>query len=201
MSTSTPPGPTRTAPRHRRTRLMAGLGVAAAVLAAVPLAGTAMADENLVPGTPCVKGTAACVQLGSQGHDAKAWLIRDDRVVRGPVSASTGGPGSDTPTGTWAVTRKERDHTSSETTNAFGSPSEMPYSVFFGDSGYAFHGGGDPKNRTAGCVRLSDSDARYFYDNLDKGDKVEVVDRSAEVSDGPRRRGRDRDGGGLLGGL
>jgi L,D-transpeptidase catalytic domain len=75
----------------------------------------------------------------------------------------------------------------------------MPYSVFFTKSGVAFHGGGDVGNRTAGCIRLANADARYFFDNLNVGDAVEVVDGgSADYAPSPapsRRPG----GGGLLG--
>ncbi|HEY9413512.1 MAG TPA: L,D-transpeptidase [Pseudonocardia sp.] len=209
----------RGGPRRRGIRSLAVVGSIVAA-STVSFSGTAlaavgggaahpvpMASGPLVPGTPCHVGTAACVQLGHQGFNAKSWLIRDDRVVRGPVSSATGGPGMDTDPGTYAVTSKDRDHVSSETTNAEGAPSEMPYSVFFGNSGYAFHGGGDPAKRTAGCVRLANPDASYWYNNLNTGDQVEVVTSDAPVAGGGGGGGSYNDndnddrGSGLLGGL
>jgi len=204
-------------PSRRGIRLFAMAGAFAAVVT-VPFSGTAFAAVGsgaarpvpaasgpLVPGTPCHFGTSACVQLGNAGFNAKSWLIRDDRVVRGPVPSATGGPGKDTTTGTYTVTSKDVDHVSSETTNAEGAPSEMPYSVFFGNSGMAFHGGGNPGARTAGCVRLPNQDASYFFNNLNTGDQVEVVPSDAPVAGGGYDdRGDDNDsghGGGLLGGL
>jgi len=190
----------------RRLALVAGLGALAA-LVAVPLVGSTPAQaspahtlrsSSLVPGTPCQIDVVACVALGDRGFNGKAWLIEDGRVARGPVDASTGGPGEDTPTGTFHVLSKDLSHRSSETTDAEGQPSAMPYSVFFTKSGVAFHGGGDVGNRTAGCVRLANADARYFFNNLDVGDAIEVVDGGSadyapEPGPSPRR------GGGLLG--
>jgi hypothetical protein len=182
--------------------LMASLGAVAA-LVAVPLLGSTPAEAagGLVPGTPCRVGTDACVALGHQGFAGKAWFISHGRVVRGPVDAATGGPGEDTPVGTFKVLSKDADHRSTETTDAEGAPSAMPYSVFFTKSGVAFHGGGVPTNRTAGCVRLANGDARYFFNNLNVGDTVQVVDGStADYAPSPNRhRGGGR--GGLLGGL
>jgi hypothetical protein len=202
-----------------------GLCAAAATAATIAFTGSAAAapgapeapgSSGMVPGTPCHIGSAACVQLGPQGFNGKAWFIRDHRVIRGPVPVATGGPGKDTSVGKFKVTIKDADHVSSETTNAEGNPSEMPYSVFFGNKGEAFHGGGKPTARTAGCVRLRNGDDSYFFNNLQKGDIVEIVSRSATSAPGGRDdsrddsdRGRDnddngRDGtglGGLLGGL
>lgn len=211
-------GARRSAPRSRGIRLLAMAGAVAAATT-VSLSGTAYASVGdgvarpaptaygpMVPGTPCHFGTAACVQLGHAGFNARSWLIRDHRVVRGPVPSATGGPGMDTNPGTYTVVSKDRDHVSSETTNAEGAPSEMPYSVFFGHSGYAFHGGGDPAKRTAGCVRLANPDASYWYNNLNTGDQVEVVSSDAPVADGGSDDNGDwgnddHSGGGLLGGL
>jgi len=181
--------------------LVASLGAVAA-LVAVPLLGSAPAEAagGLVPGTPCKVGTVACVVLGHQGFDGKAWFISRGRAVRGPVAAATGGPGQDTPVGTFEVLSKDVDHRSTETTDAEGAPSAMPYSVFFTKSGVAFHGGGVPTNRTAGCVRLANGDAKYFFDNLEVGDTVQVVD-GATADYAPSRGNRPRGGGGLLGGL
>jgi L,D-transpeptidase catalytic domain len=173
-----------------------------AVLATIPLAGTASAAS----GIPCRVSSGACVALGSSGYNATAWMVRNGRVTRGPVSALTGGPGADTPVGTFRVSSKDLHHVSSATRDARGRPSPMPYSVFFGSKGVAFHGtqaGDDSSNRTAGCVRLANSDASYFFSHLTVGDTVQVVQGHGDYS-------RDRDsnrhhdhggGGGLLGGL
>jgi lipoprotein-anchoring transpeptidase ErfK/SrfK len=172
-----------------------------AVLATIPLAGTAAAAS----GTPCRVSNGACVALGSSGYDATAWMVRNGRVVRGPVSALTGGPGADTPVGTFRVSSKDLHHVSSATRDARGRPSPMPYSVFFGSNGVAFHGtqaGDDSKNRTAGCVRLPNSDASYFFSHLSVGDTVQVVQGDGDYSrDRDRHRSHGGGGGGLLGGL
>jgi len=192
----------------RRTAFVAGLGALVA-LVVVPLVGSTPAQASpatplrssaLVPGTPCHIDMVACVALGDRGFNGKAWLIEDGRVARGPVDASTGGPGEDTPTGTFHVLSKDLSHRSSETTDSAGQPSAMPYSVFFTKSGVAFHGGGDVGNRTAGCIRLANADARYFFNNLNVGDTVEVVDgSSADYQPEPDQAPSRRRGGGLLG--
>jgi lipoprotein-anchoring transpeptidase ErfK/SrfK len=192
----------------RRWWLVAAVGMVTAV-AAVPLLGvtpaqarpasTAPSAGKLVPGTPCAVGAAACVALGHAGFNGKAWYIKDGRVVRGPVDASTGGPGEDTPIGTFHVLSKDLNHASTETRNAEGAPSPMPYSVFFTKSGVAFHGGGNMATRTAGCIRLSNADARFFYNTLNIGDTVQVVNGGGDYGD--EEPSHHSGGGGLLGGL
>jgi hypothetical protein len=185
----------RTGRRILRPTWLAGCLAVTAVLAAVPFAGSAHAEEGLVPGTPCAVGTVACVALGENGFGAKAWLIRNGEVVKGPVVGTSGGPGKDTPTGSFHVLSKDLHHISSETQNAAGEGSEMPYSVFFTSSGVAFHGGGDPASRTAGCIRLPNTYASYFFNNLQLGDTVQVVGSGASWDDDAD------DDGSLLGGL
>jgi hypothetical protein len=51
----------------------------------------------------------------------------------------------------------------------------MPDSVFFEDGGIAFHAG-DPKRASAGCVHLNLADAEAFYNTLQIGDHVQVMD-------------------------
>ena len=81
---------------------------------------------------------------------------------------SHGGQGKETPTGTFQVIWKDKNHKSAEFNNA-----AMPYSVFFAPGGIAFHQG-NPKNPSAGCVHLSQADAEAWYDALDVGDEVQV---------------------------
>ncbi|MBV9314097.1 MAG: L,D-transpeptidase [Pseudonocardia sp.] len=155
-------------------------------------------DHDRVRDTPCGVGTVACVALGRDGFGARAWLIRGSEIVKGPVPATSGGPGKETPFGTFEVLSKDINHVSTETHDAQGNPSPMPYSVFFTPSGVAFHGGGDRTARTAGCVRLATDDAQYFFNNLEIGDRVQVVDGAGFVERQPPDRSSD---GGLLGGL
>ena len=152
-----------------------GAGAAAADPAPSPAARAAW-SQPLVPGTPCSITARSCVDLDSQ----RAWLIRDGRVVRGPVGVSTGGTGKETPVGhSFRVYRKERDHKSGEFRLANGQPAPMPWTVFFADGGIAFHSG-DPTRASSGCVRLSSADAQAWFEHLQVGDQVQVVKAAEE---------------------
>jgi hypothetical protein len=163
---------TRRAPRFRGAgRVGAVMGVS--MLTAVVLTGSALAaehhhddgnDDNMVDGTPCTVTASACVDLA---HN-QAWLIHDGAVAEGPFTISHGGQGKETPTGTFQVQWKDKDHKSAEFNNA-----PMPYSVFFAPGGIAFHEG-NPANPSAGCVHLSHDDAVTVYNDLDVGDEVQV---------------------------
>jgi hypothetical protein len=125
----------------------------------------------VVAGTPCTSAASACVDL----EHRKAWLIKDGTVLRGPVSISSGGKGEETPTGdVFRVYRKEKDHKSQESRLPNGQPAPMPWSVFFADGGIAFHSG-DPARASAGCIHLSDADAEAFFNYLQLGNYVQVM--------------------------
>lgn len=156
--------------------------------ASIGLAGTALAEieqsdvaaqahaEAITPDTPCAISTRACVDLETQ----RAWLIRDGKVTRGPVPIASGGAGQETPLGhSFRVYRKNKDHKSGEFTGPDGNPAPMPWSVFFADGGVAFHGG-DRERASAGCVKLDLPEAEAFFNDLVEGDKVQVVNASAE---------------------
>lgn len=121
---------------------------------------------------PCAVEAKACISLGDQ----TAWLQDGaGRVTRGPVPASTGRAGYETPAGTARVTRKDADWWSS----AYDAP--MPFSVFFSsgstypsDIGIAFHEG-DPGVLSHGCIHLLHDDAVAFFNTLQVGDVVDVV--------------------------
>ncbi|RTL68767.1 MAG: L,D-transpeptidase [Pseudonocardiaceae bacterium] len=166
---------TRRAPRLRgpaRAGALVGAVVLVAGAAVGVLTGTASAADHsggghgsvMVDGTPCTVTARACVDLAAD----KAWLIDDGAVTTGPVGISHGGQGKETPTGTFGVQWKDKNHRSAEFDNA-----PMPYSVFFAPGGIAFHEG-NPKNPSAGCVHLSHDDAVTFYDALEVGDEVQV---------------------------
>jgi lipoprotein-anchoring transpeptidase ErfK/SrfK len=129
-----------------------GSGVAAAAPAAAKQAAV-----------PCKSSVRACVRLSTN----QAWLLRDGKVVTGPVRVSHGRAGFRTPPGTFRVSYKNQDHISS----VYDQP--MPYSVFFND-GIAFHQG-SVRVTSHGCVHLSPSAARTFFAELDPGDVVQVV--------------------------
>ncbi len=75
---------------------------------------------------------------------------------------STGGPGYDTPSGTFRPFRKEIDHYSEEWDNA-----PMPYSIFFTKTGDAVHGTYEQRSLgravSHGCVRLSVKNAATLW--------------------------------------
>jgi len=62
----------------------------------------------------------------------------------------------------------------------------MPWSVFFADGGIAFHSG-SPTRSSAGCIHLSDPDARAWFNYMAMGDQVQVVKASQEL---PRHNGQ-----------
>lgn len=114
---------------------------------------------------PCRRpAVRACVDLSTK----QAWLMDGGEVEFGPVPVSHGGPGYRTPTGTFPVAWKDKEHTSS----IYGSP--MPFSVFFATGGIAFHQG-DVHSSSHGCVRLTRADAAKFFRHLHVGDLVQVV--------------------------
>lgn len=145
---------------------MVSVTAAATVL---PLGATSAAAEpapepQLVPGTPCTTTAQACVSLSRN----RAWLIRAGEVYYGEASALGGRPDTPTPTGTFHVTWKDKDHHSKE----FNAP--MPNSVFFTNTGVAFHQG-SLTERSAGCIHLSKKSSAVFFGNLQPGDEVQVV--------------------------
>lgn len=149
----------------RQGMVYVALAIAAAGVGTFTAVGAADEAPSVagVPSTPCTVTADACVDLVGE----QAWLLVDGAVVRGPVPISSGGPGWETPTGTFAVEWKHIDHVSGE----FGTP--MPYSVFFAPGGIAFHEG-PIDHPSAGCVRLPATDAPAFFDALAVGDEVQV---------------------------
>lgn len=138
---------------------------ASAKAAAAKAAQDTLAGENAAlraAGVPCDAKAIACVSLSKQ----EAWLLRDGKVVYGPVKVATGRASLPTPSGDFHVWYKVVDGWST----TYDAP--MPYSVFF-YKGDAFHE--DPVTvRSHGCVHLTLKNAEYFYHFLKMGDLVEV---------------------------
>ena len=155
--------------------------VAGEAIAALPgeaPAATAARAQPLVAGTPCSISAKACVDLDSQ----RAWLLKDGKIMRGPVKIASGGNGEETPVGhSLRVYRKEKDHLSKESRLANGQPAPMPWSVFFEDGGIAFHSG-SPNRSSAGCIHLEPADAEAWFNYLQSGDQVQVVKAAEELA-------------------
>jgi len=115
--------------------------------------------------TPCGSSAAACVSLGSQ----RAWLMRGGQVTFGPTPITSGRPGQRTPPGMFHVLWKDKNHRSSIFNNA-----PMPYSVFFTNTGIAFHEG-SLRRSSAGCIHLNRNAAQTFFNTLAVGQVVQVV--------------------------
>ncbi len=116
------------------------------------------------PPPPCAPDVSACVRLSTK----EAWLMTNGVADHGPVPIAYGAARDNTPTGTWPVSWKDQENTSS----LYGTP--MPYSVFFAPGGIAFHEG--PVNEDShGCVRLTMADAQLFFERLQPGMLVQIV--------------------------
>jgi lipoprotein-anchoring transpeptidase ErfK/SrfK len=142
---------------------------AAAVIAPAPVpapvaAPAAPAVPALAAGTPCSSTADACVDLSSR----RAWLLDGaGNVTYGPVGALGGTRRDPTPTGTFSVDYKDRDHVS----NLYDA--DMPNSVFFAPA-IAFHQG-SLSERSHGCIHLGRTASQRFFSNLSPGDTVQVV--------------------------
>lgn len=143
---------------------LTGLALVAGIAAGAPGNPT---DTQIAPdavaGTPCSVTADACVELATH----RAWLLKDGKVVRGPVAVQDGASDEPTPRGTFAVEWKADHWVSRE----YGTP--MPWAVFFAPGGISFHEGRQ-ETPSAGCVKLTSDDAHAFFDFLQVGDEVQV---------------------------
>lgn len=133
------------------------------------LVATAETEQQQVSETPCSVSATACVDL----NQGLAWIQDSDgHVVYGPVPASGGAPGQETPRGKQMVTRQVEN----EWSRPFNAP--MPYATYFGfdgvDDGIAFHAD-QVGVLSAGCIHLNYDDAAAFFEHLHLGDVVEVL--------------------------
>ncbi len=121
------------------------------------------ASSATATGSPCPASARACIDLT---HN-KTWLQSGGKIVYGPVPITSGRPGHRTPTGTFQVYWKDKNHRSSLFD---GAP--MPNSVFF-VGGIAFHQG-SLSVASHGCIHLSWDASQAYWDNLRNGDIVFV---------------------------
>ncbi|MFI7116717.1 L,D-transpeptidase [Amycolatopsis sp. NPDC049868] len=108
-------------------------------------------------------GVSACVDLSA----LKTWLLKDGKVIYGPVKQLPGKKGHATPTGVFRVSAKVKNYHS----KAFDAP--MPNSVFF-LPGIAFHTG-SLSVYSHGCIHLSAAASQKYFTTLQNGDVVQVV--------------------------
>jgi hypothetical protein len=147
--------------RAHLARAFSALVAAAATTLVAP---TAEAAAKPGKTSACEPTAKACVDL--EHHTA--WLTDGNgHVTYGPVPARGGKHGATTPTGTFPVLYKDKNHYSKQ----FDAP--MPYSVFF-YPGDALHAD-NPGTASNGCVHLTRPAARHFYEGLQQGDAVQVL--------------------------
>ena len=142
----------------------ASVVTAAVVCGGMAVSGTA--DAKPGSPTPCAPTAKACVSQSTN----QTWLQGEDgKASYGPVPNTVGKAGQETPNGTFHVQWKDADHRSGEFDDA-----PMPNAVFFTESGVAFHEG-SLEDESNGCIHLSTTAAKKFFDNLNQGDEVQVV--------------------------
>ena len=132
--------------------------------------------------------------------DAAEKVLRvyvDDQLVRS-MPTSLGKDSSPTPTGTYVVMQQSRHYTMRSA--SYGVPLDAPggyetpveYASRLSNSGIFVHAApwsvGDQgrRNVSHGCLNVSTADAGWFYDNVGRGDVVEVTNAGPrlEVWDG-----------------
>ncbi len=161
------PNPTTGVPPGAAAR-----GASAAELTA-PVGGTAQ------PVTPAKKATWThparsrihCPVTATACVDLKAkitWLQHGSTIFLGPVRMQPGEGSKKTPRGTFTINKKAAVYYS----HTYGGA--MPYSVFWGHDGIAYHEG-TLTGFSHGCIHLSMKNAKRFFAALHKGERVYVA--------------------------
>jgi lipoprotein-anchoring transpeptidase ErfK/SrfK len=148
-------------------------GVSAALLS-VPTGGAAPESSTTsVPATwtqpagariHCPVTATACVDLKAK----ITWLQHGTQIVLRPVRMQPGEGSKKTPTGTYSITKKAAVYYS----HTYGGA--MPYSVFWGHDGIAYHEG-TLTGFSHGCIHLSMANAKRFFAALRIGQRVYVA--------------------------
>ncbi len=118
----------------------------------------------MVKPTPCDISDGACIRLSTN----ETWVVRGDKIVYGPVPITSGRQGYETPVGKFPVLRKVKKDWSKPYS------AWMPNSVYFTESGIAFHEG-SLTVPSHGCIHLGPEASLYYYNNLSIGETVQVV--------------------------
>ena len=108
----------------------------------------------------------------------KAFVYRGDGLI-GLSTISSGKAGHETPTGTFEILQKRREHYSNKYNNA-----PMPFMQRLTWSGVALHGGDIPGYPAShGCIRLPTRFARHLFGATELGATVHIVDRPLSPGD------------------
>jgi lipoprotein-anchoring transpeptidase ErfK/SrfK len=112
----------------------------------------------------CPVTVTACVDLRAK----ITWLQHGTKIILGPVRMQPGEGASRTPRGTFTINKKAAVYYS----HTYGGA--MPYSVFWGHDGIAYHEG-SLTGFSHGCIHLTMANAKRVYAALHKGDRVYVA--------------------------
>jgi hypothetical protein len=115
---------------------------------------------------PCkAAGVRACVEKSTN----KGWLMDGHgRTVYGPTPLRHGRAGFETPAAVTTVFLKKPYHWSTM------HHADMYYAIFF-NGDMAFHIG-PMSSGSHGCIRLTPAGAKAFYQHLQIGDRVQVIE-------------------------
>ena len=100
----------------------------------------------------------------------RLYVYRGGTLI-GVSTVSTGREGNETPTGTFNILQKRREHYSNLYDNA-----PMPFMQRIDRFGIALHAGHNPGHPAShGCIRLTRSDALWLFARVDIGTHVHVA--------------------------
>jgi lipoprotein-anchoring transpeptidase ErfK/SrfK len=125
------------------------------------------------------RSTSGAVEVVVSLSEKIAYVFRGGTLI-GVTTVSTGKPGHDTPTGTFPILQKNRDHRS----NLYND-SPMPFMQRLTWDGIALHGGEIPGHPAShGCVRLPLAFARHLFAVTELGATVRIVDEPVSILPG-----------------
>jgi len=107
----------------------------------------------------------------------RAFVYRGTTLI-GMTTVSTGRPGHTTPTGSFEILQKRREHYSNLYNNA-----PMPFMQRLTWDGIALHAGQIPgRPASHGCVRLPLEFARHLFGATQMGGRVHIIDSSPDAA-------------------
>ena len=119
------------------------------------------------------RATQGAVEVVVSIPQQRAYIYRGETLI-GVTTVSTGRPGHSTPTGTFNILEKRREHYSNLYNNA-----PMPFMQRLTWGGVALHAGHIPGTPAShGCVRLPLAFARSLFSVTSVGAAVHITDRA-----------------------